>query len=76
MTLSQVQNVHHFLLSDEKDRDKRIVRVGLQGEEELHEKVQKWGRKIQITADSKIPQGKEAVCERLIITGPKREEMA
>lgn len=40
--MPQVQNVHHFLLSDEKDKDKRIVREGPKGEEKkLQEKVEK-----------------------------------
>ena len=40
MAVLQVQNVHHFLLSDEKDKDTRIVRKGPEGDKKkLHEKV-------------------------------------
>lgn len=74
--MSKVQNVHHFPLSDEKDRDKRIVRAGLQGEEKkLHEKMEKRGR-YKSQQNQKFPRGKEPGLERLIIKGPRREEMA
>lgn len=59
MAMSQVQNVHHFLLSDEKDKDTRIVREGPEGEKKkLHEKVEKQG-KTQITTEPEILGGKK-----------------
>lgn len=52
--MSQVQNIHHFLLSEEKDKDKRIVREEPEGEKKkLHEKVEKQG-KTKITTEPEI----------------------
>lgn len=59
MAVLQVQNVHHFLLSDEKDKDTRIVREGPEGDKKkLHEKVGRGGEP-QITTEREIPQGKK-----------------
>lgn len=59
MAVSQVQNVHHFLLSDEKGRDVRTVRAGLGGEEKkLDEKTVKRGGETQITIESETAQQK------------------
>lgn len=59
--MSQVQNIHHFLLSEEKDKDTRIVREEPEGEKKkLHEKVEKQG-KTQITTEPEILGEKTSV---------------
>lgn len=71
---SQVQNVHNFLLSDEKDEDKRIERERLEGGKKLliHERVE---NKEEKHKSHKFPRGKEPRFERFIVKGPRREEM-
>lgn len=74
MAVLQVQNVHHFLLSDEKDKDTRIVREGPEGEKKkLHER---WGGNHKSQQNEKFPKGKRLELERLIVKGPGRGETA
>ena len=53
MAVLEVPNVHHFLLSYEKDKDTGIVREGQEGEKKLHEKVAAQV-KTQITTEPEI----------------------
>lgn len=59
MTDSQDQKAHHILLSDDKDKNKRIVKERLEGKKKkLYEKVEKQGRTPQITIEPETARGK------------------
>lgn len=59
--MSQVQNIHRFLLSEEKDKDTRIVRKEPESEKKkLQEKVEKQG-KTQITTEPEVLGEKTSV---------------